>query len=114
MRFGVYVPTFGEYDVRTLAGLAREAEASGWDGFFIWDHLAWTPDRGQDLADTTVALTATNREAGSRLFLSAKTIEAHLGRIYRKVGVRSRTELAALVAHEGLGADRTRSAAAAL
>ena len=58
MRFGVYVPTFGEYDVKTLAALAGEAEASGWDGFFIWDHLAWTPDGGQDLADTTVALTA--------------------------------------------------------
>jgi alkanesulfonate monooxygenase SsuD/methylene tetrahydromethanopterin reductase-like flavin-dependent oxidoreductase (luciferase family) len=58
VRFGVYVPTFGEYGVRTLAELAREAEAAGWDGFFIWDHLAWTPDGGQDLADTTVALTA--------------------------------------------------------
>jgi DNA-binding CsgD family transcriptional regulator len=59
-----------------------------------------------------VASGATNREAGSRLFLSAKTIEAHLGRIYRKLGVRSRTELAALVAHEGLDADTTRSATA--
>jgi alkanesulfonate monooxygenase SsuD/methylene tetrahydromethanopterin reductase-like flavin-dependent oxidoreductase (luciferase family) len=58
MRFGVYVPTFGEYDVGVLAELAREAEGVGWDGFFIWDHLAWTPDGGQDLADTTVALTA--------------------------------------------------------
>jgi alkanesulfonate monooxygenase SsuD/methylene tetrahydromethanopterin reductase-like flavin-dependent oxidoreductase (luciferase family) len=58
VRFGVYVPTFGEYDLNTLAQLAREAEATGWDGFFIWDHLAWTPDAGQDLADTTVALTA--------------------------------------------------------
>jgi alkanesulfonate monooxygenase SsuD/methylene tetrahydromethanopterin reductase-like flavin-dependent oxidoreductase (luciferase family) len=58
MRFGVYVPTFGEYDVGTLAGLAGEVEAAGWDGCFIWDHLAWTPNGGQDLADTTVALTA--------------------------------------------------------
>jgi alkanesulfonate monooxygenase SsuD/methylene tetrahydromethanopterin reductase-like flavin-dependent oxidoreductase (luciferase family) len=58
VRFGVYVPTFGDYDVNTLAQLAREAEATGWDGFFIWDHLAWTPDATQDLADTTVALTA--------------------------------------------------------
>ncbi len=58
MRFGVYVPTFGEYDVITLAQLARETEQAGWDGFFIWDHLAWSPDEGQDLADTTVALTA--------------------------------------------------------
>jgi DNA-binding CsgD family transcriptional regulator len=43
---------------------------------------------------------ATNREAGAALFLSPKTVEAHLGRIYRKLGVRSRTELAALVASD--------------
>jgi luciferase-like monooxygenase len=52
VRFGVYVPTFGEYGVAMLAGLAREAEVAGWDGFFIWDHLGWTPDgtgsRGHD------------------------------------------------------------------
>lgn len=58
MRHGVYVPTFGEYDVPTLAALATEAEAASWDGFFIWDHLAWTPDGDRPLADTTVALTA--------------------------------------------------------
>jgi alkanesulfonate monooxygenase SsuD/methylene tetrahydromethanopterin reductase-like flavin-dependent oxidoreductase (luciferase family) len=57
VRFGVYVPTFGEYDVPTLAELARESEAAGWDGFFIWDHLLWSPG-GRGLADTTVALTA--------------------------------------------------------
>lgn len=58
MRFGVYVPTFGEYDVQTLAELARESEDAGWDGFFIWDQLIPRPDPEQDLADTTVALTA--------------------------------------------------------
>ncbi len=47
-----------------------------------------------------VAEGATNREAGAALFLSPKTIEAHLGRIYRKLHVRSRTELAALAARE--------------
>ena len=39
----------------------------------------------------------TNREVGEALFLSPKTIERRLGAIYRKVGVRSRTELARLV-----------------
>jgi len=39
---------------------------------------------------------ATNREAAAALFLSPKTIEAHLGRVYRKLGIRSRTELALL------------------
>ena len=48
-----------------------------------------------------VATGATNREAGASLFLSPKTIEAHLGRIYRKLGIRSRTELAHLLASEG-------------
>jgi DNA-binding CsgD family transcriptional regulator len=48
-----------------------------------------------------VAKGATNREAGAVLFLSPKTIEAHLGRIYRKLEVRSRTELAGLLATEG-------------
>jgi DNA-binding CsgD family transcriptional regulator len=45
-----------------------------------------------------VARGATNREAGAALFLSPKTVEVHLGRVYRKLGIRSRTELAVLVA----------------
>ncbi|MFC5944351.1 helix-turn-helix domain-containing protein, partial [Micromonospora harpali] len=36
-----------------------------------------------------------NREAAQRLFVSVKTIEFHLGNIFRKLGVRNRTELAA-------------------
>jgi DNA-binding CsgD family transcriptional regulator len=42
-----------------------------------------------------VARGATNREAAAALFLSPKTIEAHLSRVYAKLRVRSRTELAA-------------------
>ncbi|MEX2556460.1 MAG: AAA family ATPase [Actinomycetota bacterium] len=41
-----------------------------------------------------VASGATNREAAAMLFISPKTIEFHLAMIYRKFGVRSRTELA--------------------
>jgi DNA-binding CsgD family transcriptional regulator len=37
---------------------------------------------------------ATNREIGAQLFLSSKTVEAVLTRVYRKLNVRSRTELA--------------------
>lgn len=40
-----------------------------------------------------VAEGKTNREVGAQLFLSPKTIEWHLGHVYRKLGVRSRTEL---------------------
>jgi DNA-binding CsgD family transcriptional regulator len=36
----------------------------------------------------------TNREVAAALFLSPKTVEFHLARIYRKLGVRNRTQLA--------------------
>jgi ATP/maltotriose-dependent transcriptional regulator MalT len=42
-----------------------------------------------------VARGYTNREAADVLFLSASTVQANLKRIYQKLGVRSRTELAA-------------------
>jgi len=45
-----------------------------------------------------VARGATNREVAAELFLSPKTIEYHLGHVYRKFGIHSRTELAALAA----------------
>jgi DNA-binding NarL/FixJ family response regulator len=41
-----------------------------------------------------VAGGATNREVAADLVVSVKTVEHHLSRIYAKVGVRSRTELA--------------------
>jgi DNA-binding CsgD family transcriptional regulator len=51
-----------------------------------------------------VARGKTNREAGAELFLSPKTIEAHLSRVYRKLGISSRTQLVRLLtesqAHE--------------
>jgi DNA-binding CsgD family transcriptional regulator len=38
-----------------------------------------------------------NREIGQALFMSIGTVEAHLTRVYRKLGHRSRSELARLI-----------------
>lgn len=40
----------------------------------------------------------TNREVAAQLFTTIATVEAHLTRIYRKLGIRSRTQLARAVA----------------
>jgi ATP/maltotriose-dependent transcriptional regulator MalT len=45
-----------------------------------------------------------NSEIAARLFLSGKTVEANLSRIYRKLGVRSRTELAGKMPSQGTAA----------
>jgi DNA-binding CsgD family transcriptional regulator len=47
-----------------------------------------------------VARGMTNREVGAALFLSHKTIEFHLGRIYRKLDMHSRAELISRFARE--------------
>jgi DNA-binding NarL/FixJ family response regulator len=44
-----------------------------------------------------VARGSTNREAAAALFLSPKTVEFHLRNIYRKLSIRSRTELVRVV-----------------
>ena len=41
LRCGLYLPPFGPFgDPAVLVDLAVRAEASGWDGVFLWDHLA--------------------------------------------------------------------------
>ena len=55
---GIDVAPFGELaDPRVLAELASAAEESGWDGFFVWDHIVHrSPARA--IADPWVALAA--------------------------------------------------------
>ncbi len=55
MRYGIYLPSVGDYaDAARLADLAQQAEAAGWEGVFIWDHIG----RPAAAADPWIALTA--------------------------------------------------------
>jgi alkanesulfonate monooxygenase SsuD/methylene tetrahydromethanopterin reductase-like flavin-dependent oxidoreductase (luciferase family) len=59
MKYGLDGPTTGEYaNPRTLAQLASEAEAVGWDGFFLWDVLLGGADMSTAVLDPWIALTA--------------------------------------------------------
>ena len=40
LRFAVGLPNVREYADPRLVELAAEAEAAGWDGVFVWDHIA--------------------------------------------------------------------------
>jgi DNA-binding CsgD family transcriptional regulator len=74
---------------RTRAELARVGlrPASRWE-------LTETERRVAELA----AAGRTNREVAQQLFMSPKTVEANLARVYRKLGIRSRAELGARIA----------------
>ena len=59
MRYGLYTPNYGAaISARTLAELAHEAEAAGWDGFFIWDHILASKSQRDPLVDPWVTLAA--------------------------------------------------------
>lgn len=58
MKAAVWLPLFDELaDPRVVAELAVEVEEAGWDGFFVWDQIAWrAPVRA--VADPWICLAA--------------------------------------------------------
>lgn len=55
---GIFLAPFDELaDPRLLGELARRAEARGWEGFFLWDHVAYRPPV-RAVLDPWVALAA--------------------------------------------------------
>ena len=56
---GLFLPPFDELvEPAILVDLARRAEANGWDGFFLWDHVNYTRESVSALADAWIALAA--------------------------------------------------------
>jgi alkanesulfonate monooxygenase SsuD/methylene tetrahydromethanopterin reductase-like flavin-dependent oxidoreductase (luciferase family) len=45
MRYGLVLSNIGSFsNPATVIEIARQAEASGWEALFLWDHLAWVWD----------------------------------------------------------------------
>jgi alkanesulfonate monooxygenase SsuD/methylene tetrahydromethanopterin reductase-like flavin-dependent oxidoreductase (luciferase family) len=59
MRFAVNIPPFS--DAGTILDLAVDAEAAGWDGVFLWDHMQFLPSGGLPVLDPWVLLGAIAR-----------------------------------------------------
>jgi DNA-binding CsgD family transcriptional regulator len=60
-----------------------------------------TPTESQVAA--LVADGSSNKEVAAALFVTVNTVEAHLSRVYKKLGVRSRNQLARALAEQGPG-----------
>jgi DNA-binding CsgD family transcriptional regulator len=76
----------------------RDARAAGGTGAGAAG-IAALSAREREVA-TLVASGKRNRDVAAALFVSEKTVESHLARIYDKLGVRSRAALATIVAGE--------------
>ena len=65
MRFAVYCANFGRLgEAAVLVDLALRAEAAGWDGFFVYDHIVIEPGRAVRSVDpwTVLAVVADRTE----------------------------------------------------
>ena len=107
MHHGLFVAPFGELaDARVLADFARQAEASGWEGMFLWDHIQWQP--GLAVADPWVCLTAIAMATGRIKFglLVTPLTRRRPQEVARQTTTLDRLSLGRLVVGVGLGHDR--------
>jgi alkanesulfonate monooxygenase SsuD/methylene tetrahydromethanopterin reductase-like flavin-dependent oxidoreductase (luciferase family) len=106
-RRAIFIAPFGELaDARRLARLAGAAEASGWDGFFLWDHLVYVDTR--ELADPWIAMTAIAC-ATERVRLGAlvtPTPRRRIQKLARETVTLDRLSGGRLVLGVGIGGDR--------
>ena len=114
MRSALFLPIFDELsDARIVADLAVDAEAAGWHGVFVWDHIAYrAPVRA--VADPWVVLSA----------IACRTERVLLGpmvtplarrrpvKLAREVATLDRLSQGRLVLGVGLGGDGSRELSA--
>jgi DNA-binding CsgD family transcriptional regulator len=96
----------GIADLRTAAARFDRLGATSWraraarsiDGFEAEPPLSARLTAAELRVALAVSRGSTNRQAAEQLYLSVKTVDFHLQAIYRKLGLRRRTQLVAMVA----------------
>jgi ATP/maltotriose-dependent transcriptional regulator MalT len=78
--------------LRATAAFARHRSRVSWPRGELGDALRADAQQGGDVAELAAA-GITNREIARAVFMSEKTVEAHITRVYRKLGIHSRAEL---------------------
>jgi len=107
VRHGIYLPPFGPFgDPGDLVELARRAEAAGWDGVFLWDHVTGARSPIADTWSTLAAMTRVTR----RIRLGPMVTPLPRRRpwvVARQASAVSRLSGGRLVLGAGLGTDET-------
>jgi alkanesulfonate monooxygenase SsuD/methylene tetrahydromethanopterin reductase-like flavin-dependent oxidoreductase (luciferase family) len=108
-RRGIFVAPFEELSEPSLAAeLAARAERRGWDGFFVWDHVAYRDPVGA-VADPWVVLAAiaaaTERVVVGPMVTPIARRRPH--KLARETVTLDRLSGGRLVLGVGLGSDRT-------
>jgi alkanesulfonate monooxygenase SsuD/methylene tetrahydromethanopterin reductase-like flavin-dependent oxidoreductase (luciferase family) len=109
MKRGIFVAPFGALsEPRAVAELAERTEARGWDGFFVWDHVAYR-EPVRRLADPWVCLSAAAMVT-SRVLLGPLITPLPRRRIHqlaRETVSLDRLSGGRLVLGVGIGSERT-------
>ena len=108
-RRGIFIPPFDELsEPGLIAELAAGAEERGWDGFFVWDHVAYRPPV-RAIADPWIALaavaTATERVRIGALITPVPRRRPH--KLARETATLDRLSGGRLVFGVGIGPDDT-------
>ena len=105
VRFAAGVPNVGPFgDPLVLTDLAVAAEDSGWDGFFIWDHLLYR-DQSWPVADPTVVIAAVAARTSRIRFgvLMNQLARRRVGKVARESVTLDRLSGGRLILGAGLG-----------
>ncbi|MFC4947785.1 LLM class flavin-dependent oxidoreductase [Pseudonocardia sp. GCM10023141] len=107
VRYGVYLPPFGPFgDPTVLVDLAVRAEAAGWDGVFLWDHVVTT---AMPIVDTWTTLGAI-AQATTRILIGPMVTPPARRRpwvLARQASTVNRLSGGRLVFGTGLGTDES-------